>query len=166
MKLLAFAFLLALNAASHAIGEGGDTPWPAGARLEVQLKLSATPDKDGKLKIAGELIVTNPTDAAVTIQKATNRGVLAFFVSDELGNPVASQGTGKVDPAFDTLNLAPRSTHTHRFEGLAYVTGSSERGYTLIPGKTYRVIAVYRPAGRLGPGFTSQEVVLVMPLCG
>ena len=147
----------------HAIGAAGDTEWPEGETLEVQLKISATLDKDGHPKVAGDLIVTNPTNAPLTIQKATNRLVLAFLIFDALGNPVAPKGVAKTDPAFDTMSLAPRTTYTHHFDELNFVTGSIEQSYSLTRGQLYRVIAVYRAAGPRGPGFTSHESKLQIP---
>ena len=163
MKLALIALLSWIPTFAHAIGAAGDTEWPEGAKLEVQLKLTATPGKDGHAKVTGELLITNPTGDALTIQKPTNRLVLAFLVFDELGNPLAPTLVGKTDPSFDTLSLAPHATFTHHFDGLNFVTGSVEQTYELNAGKSYRIIAVYRAAGPRGPGFTSSETTLKIP---
>ena len=163
MKLTLLATLLLLPIATFAIGEAGDTEWPGGAKLEIQLKLAATPGKDGHAKVTGELLITNPAGDALTIQKPTNRLVLAFLVFDELGNPLAPALVGKTDPSFDTLSLAPHATFTHHFGGLNFVTGSVEQTYELNAGQSYRIIAVYRAAGPHGPGFTSSETTLKIP---
>ena len=163
MKLALIALLSWIPTFAHAIGAAGDTEWPEGAKLEVQLKLTATPGKDGHAKVTGELLITNPTGDALTIQKPTNRLVLAFLVFDELGNPFAPTPVGKTDPSFDTLSLAPHATFTHHFEGLNFITGSVEQTYELNAGKSYRIIAVYRAAGPHGPGFTSSETTLKIP---
>jgi hypothetical protein len=145
---------------AHSIGAAGDADWPKGATVEVQLKLSAAVDTNGLLKVSGDLVIRNPGDTALTIQSPHNRLVLAFLVFDPLGNPVAPKGLAKVDPAFCTHSLPPRSTHTHHFETLDFLTGSALFGNELSPGKSYRILAVYRPAGPHGPGFLTQEVSL------
>lgn len=159
--LLAFAALSPI--AVHAIGAAGDTEWPAGATLDIRLKLTATLDNEGHPKVAGDLVITNPGGAALTIQEPTNRLVLAFLVFDELGNPLAPKLVGKSDPAFTTHSLAPHATFTHHFEGLDFVTGSVHQSYELSRGKRYRIIAVYRAAGPRGPGFTSRETEVQIP---
>jgi hypothetical protein len=70
---------------------------------------------------------------------------------------------GKADPAFETMSLAPGATHTASLANLDFVTGSAWAGYDLKRGGSYRVIAVYRPAGKDGPGFCSDEVRLKIP---
>jgi len=131
--------------------------------VNLGLTLGATLDGEGRPVVRGELAVSNPSDTALTIQDATNRLVLAFLVFDALGNPVAPQGTAKVDSAFATRTLGARGTYTHPLGTLDFVTGSIQQSYTFKRGQTYRVIAVYRPAGPNGPGFTSQEVKLHIP---
>ena len=163
LKSALLAFLALSPIAVHAIGAAGDTEWPAGTTLDIRLKLTATLDKDGHPKVAGDLIVTNPSGAALAIQEPTNRLVLAFLVFDELGNPVAPALVGKSDPAFTTHSLAPHATFTHHFENLDFVTGSVHQSYELSRGKSYRIIAVYRAAGPRGPGFTSRETEVKIP---
>ena len=149
-----------LAAVGHSIGGAGDTAWPKGAALEVQLGLVATVGTNGQLKVSGDLLIRNPSDVALTIQTPQNRLVLAFLVFDPLGNPVAPKGIAKVDPAFQTRTLSARSTYTHHFESLDFITGSALFGYELNAGMRYKVLAVYRPAGLGGPGFTSQEAAV------
>ena len=145
---------------AHSIGATGDTDWPKGATVEVQLKLSAAVDTNGHLKVSGDLVIRNPGDTALTIQSPHNRLVLAFLAFDPLGNPVAPKGHGKIDPLLRTLSLSAHSTFTHQFESLDFITGSALLGYELSPGKSYKILAVYRPAGPQGPGFSTQEVRL------
>lgn len=140
-----------------------DMQWPSEGDLEVRLKLSATVGAGGQVKFSGALQVKNLAHKAVTIHDPGNRLALTFFVSDALGNAVAPAARGKADPAPRTHSLAPRAVHTHALENLDFVTGSAWRSYDLTPGKTYRVIAVYRPHGLDGPGFASQEAKLVVP---
>jgi hypothetical protein len=157
------AWIVSLPVSVHAIGAAGDTEWPAGASLETQLSLTASIGVNGQPKIEGTLTVTNPGDAPVPVQLPTNRLVLAFLVFDPLGNPVAPTFRGKSDPAFDTRLLDPKAKFTHAFVGLDFVTGSALCGYDLKRGQRYRVIAVYRPAGPKGPGFTTQETSVQVP---
>jgi hypothetical protein len=163
MKIILVVLASLLPLVAYSIGEAGDTAWQKGATVEVQLRLAATADTNGHLKVSGDLLIRNPSDTALTIQSPSNRLVLAFLVLDALGNPVAPTGLAKVDPAFHTHMMSARSTYTHHFESLDFITGSALFGYELNPGKRYRVLAVYRPAGPHGPGFTSQETALEIP---
>jgi len=160
MKIVFVVLAALLPAAAYSIGEAGDTDWPKGATIELQLGLSATVGTNGQVKVSGDLLIKNPNDTPLTIQNPSNRLVLAFLVFDPLGNPVAPVGRGKADPGFQTHTLSPRATYTHHIEGLDFVTGSAWLSYDLSLGKTYRVVAVYRPVGPHGPGFTSQETNL------
>jgi hypothetical protein len=163
MRFMLVVSACLLPAVAYSIGEAGDTAWPNGANVEVQLRLAAAAGTNGHFRVSGDLLIRNPGDVALTIQSPHNRLVLAFLVFDRLGNPVAPAGRGKADPDFQTHTLPPRATYTHRVEGLDFVTGSAWFDYDLSPGKTYRVVAVYRPAGPRGPGFTSQETTLEIP---
>ena len=160
MKFAIFSLALLLPVTAGAIGAARDTEWPAGAVLEVGLALNATTAADGTVKITGDLTISNRGDRVLQIQEPTNRLVLAFLLFDSLGNPVAPQMLGKVDPAFRVVDLAPQAEYVHHFDGLNFVTGSAWLGYKIAPGAAYRVIAVYRPAGPNGPGFASREVSL------
>jgi hypothetical protein len=157
MKFILVAFVSLLPAVAYSIGEAGDTEWPKGATVEVQLKLSGGVETNGYLKLSGDLLIKNQTDTSLTIQDPRNRLALAFVVFDPLGKPAAPVFQGKADPGFQTHTLAPRATYTHHFEGLDFVTGSAWLSYELSPGKAYKLTAVYRPAGPHGPRFTSME---------
>ena len=163
MKLMPPVLACLLPEVAYPTGEAGDIPWPNGATVEVQLSLAITPATNGHFKISGNLTIRNPSDTALTIQSPRNRMVLAFLVFDPLGNAVAPKGLAKVDPAFRTHILSARSTYTYHFESLEFITGSGLFGYELNRDNRYKVMAVYRPAGPRGPGFTSQEVVLEIP---
>jgi len=163
MKFILVALASLLPAVAYSIGEGGDTKWPKGTRIEVELRLSAAVGTNGQVKVSGDLFIKNRSAVPLTIQSPHNRLVLAFLVFDPLGNPVAPKGLAKVDPAFLTHSLSGRSTYTHHFESLDFITGSALFGYELSPGKSYKILAVYRPAGPHGPGFTSQETNLEIP---
>jgi hypothetical protein len=162
MKFMLIVLAALFPTVAHSIGAAGDTDWPKGATVEVQLKLSAAVDTNGHLKIAGDLVIRNSGDAVLTIQSPHNRLVLAFLVFDPLGNPVAPKGRGKIDPLSRTHSLSAHSTYTHHFESLDFVTGSALLGYELNPGRSYKILAVYRPAGPTGPGFSTQELSLAI----
>lgn len=137
--------------------------WPEGARLKPELKLTAKLDAAGVPVVVGELKVTNPREELLTLQAVSNRSALAFMVFDSLGNPLAPTMRGKADPAYQTLNLAPQAAHVEPLPNLDFITGSAWAGYDLKRGGNYRVIAIYRPAGKDGPGFCSDEVILKIP---
>ena len=159
MKLNLIVVTALFPIVAHAIGHAVDTEWPKGATVEVELKVASTVDTNGQVKLSGDLVIRNPCNTALTIQSPQNRLVLAFVVFDSLGNLVAPNGLAKVDPGFGTHNLLAHSTYTYHFESLDFITGSALFGYELSPGKSYKVLAVYRPAGPHGPGFSTQEVM-------
>ena len=163
LKILFFAWVSLLPMLGYPFGGAADTEWPRWATVEVQLNLSATLGPGGQVKVSGDLLIKNPSDAALIIQSPRNRLALAFLAFDPLGNPVVPIVCGKADPGFDTRTLSPRATYTQHFESLDFVTGGALLSYDLRPGKKYRVVAVYRPAGANGPGFTSQETKLEIP---
>jgi hypothetical protein len=137
--------------------------WPEGARLKPELKLTAILDAAGKVAVSGELRIANPREEILNLQAVSNRSALAFLVFDSQGNPFAPVMRGKADPAYAALNLAPQAAHLAPLANLDFVTGSAWAGYDLKRGGSYRVIAVYRPAGKDGPGFSSDEVRLKIP---
>src|SRR6185436_10582075 len=96
LKLLFFVLAALLPAVAYPIGEASNIEWPKGANVEVQLSLSATVGTNGQVKVSGHLLIKNPGTAPLTIQNPHNRLVLAFLVSDPLGNPVAPKGLAKV----------------------------------------------------------------------
>jgi hypothetical protein len=163
MKFVFVVLAALFPAVAYSIGEAGDTDWPKGASVEVQLRLSATVGTNGQVKVSGDLLIKNPSDTNLTIQNPRNRLVLGFLVFDPLGNPVAPKGLAKVDPAFRRQSLSGRSIYTHHVESLDFITGSGLFGYELSRGNRYKVLAVYRPPGPRGPGFTSQEITLEIP---
>ena len=79
---------------------------------------------------------------------------------DSLGNVVSPRGTAKVSPAHRTEAIKAGGTYVYEFDRMWFTTGTARFGYTLNRTQDYKVIAVYRPAGPDGPGFTSNEVLL------
>ncbi|MFV2056606.1 MAG: hypothetical protein ACC707_09070, partial [Thiohalomonadales bacterium] len=103
-------------------------------------------------------IVSNPSHHTLRVQHPENRLVLTFIVTDALGNIVAPKGVGKVDPEMRMVDIDARSDYEYQFEDLRFLTNSAQFTYQLKNGGVYKVIALFRPAGSEGPGFTSNEV--------
>jgi hypothetical protein len=162
IRFILVVLTLLLPTVAYPTGEAGDTEWLEGATIEVRLELSAA-DTNSDSKVSGDLLIRNAGDMALTIQSPHNRLVLAFLVFDALGNLVIPKGLAKVDQALRTQVLSARSTYTHHFESLDFITGSGLFGYELSRGKIYKVLAVYQPVGPHGPGFTSQEITHEIP---
>jgi hypothetical protein len=151
--LLLCCFLLGIGAAR-------ETSFPTGARLEVHLELDRHFDKGDEARVSGLLKISNSSGEDLLVQHPQNRLVLAFLVTDSLGNVVAPRGIAKVDPFARTQVLKGGEAYSYQFDHLWFVTGSARFGYQLDREQSYKVIAVYRPAGPTGPGFTSSEVRL------
>lgn len=129
---------------------------------------------DFKLVMAMEscevvVTITNRWHEALTLEHPGNRYALAFLVMNELGNAVAPTGFAKVSMVrHEDVLLKPGETfeRTARWSGDKYlfqfVTGSALFGYELEFGKTYRVVAVYRPDGKDGEGVCSKEKVITI----
>jgi hypothetical protein len=113
MKFMLIVLAALFPTVAHSIGAADDTDWPQGATVEVHLKLSAVADTNGYLKVSGDLVITNPSDTALTIQHPENRLVLAFVVFDPLGNLLAPKGLAKVDPSFHTHSLSAHTVYTY-----------------------------------------------------
>ena len=111
MKCILVVIACLLPAAAFSVGAAGDTRWPKGATVDVQLRLAATAGTNGYLKVSGDLLIRNPGSTALTIQSPRNRQALAFLVLDTLGNPVAPKGVAKVDPAFYTHSVPAFGVH-------------------------------------------------------
>ena len=152
-----------LSVALCANGEAADIKLPEDAILEVIFSLSVTTDTNAQTKVSGEVLIKNAGVGSLTIQDPFNRLALAFLVFDPLGNPVAPVVSGKADPGFATHCLPSGTTYRHHFDTLFFVTGSALLSYDLKPGKTYRVLAVYRPSGLNGFGYTSREACVSVP---
>jgi hypothetical protein len=161
LLILALAVLIPMVVSLNAAEESKQLNNPP---IELTLNLSATADTNNQVKVSGDLLIKNTSTTPLSIQSPQNRRVLAFLVFDPLGNPLAPVGLGKSDPGNETHPLPAGGIYKHHFKGLDFVTGSALLTYDLSPGKTYRVIAVYRPAGPNGPGYTSQETNLAIPI--
>lgn len=145
------ALLVATSCVLYGVGAAIDTTFPEDAKLSLTLTVKS----DG----TGALEIRNDSKLNLTIQALSNRLVLAFLLMDEHGNVVGPMGKAKIDPRAATFILSPSATHTHTFKNLDFLTGTGLFGYALEKGKRYRVVAVYRPAGPKGPGFSSNECV-------
>jgi len=115
-----------------------------------------------------EVKITNRSDTAITVEHPGNRYALAFLVMNELGNVVEPVGLAKVNRAkHEAIVLKPGETFTHTVVSsvrprclFQFLSGSALFGYELEFGKTYRVVAVYRPEGKDGEGVCSAEKVI------
>ena len=141
------------------------------------LAASATGDKSGfdGLSVDFELVeddegravvvsITNTTDEDVSVEHPGNRYALAFLVMNDKGNVVEPRGLAKVDAAERELILKAGETFRHRVRQsvddeytFQFLSGTALFGYKLDAGKTYRVVAIYRPLGPDGEGICSRE---------
>ena len=112
--------------------------------------------------------ITNRSNKEMTVEHPGNRYALAFLVMNELGNVVAPTGIAKVSRArHEDVVLKPGQTFEHTVAPAVrqrclfqFLTGSALFGYELEFGKTYRIVAVYRPEGKDGEGVCSKEQVI------
>ncbi len=149
--------LLLFPSVIFGIGGSAETSFPSDGKLGIELILKHTPSNKDNYNISGVLIIHNLTDKVVSVQSPDNRQVIAFLVTDSLGNVVSPQGNAKVDPWFQMVTIKPRDSYSHKLNHLWFLTGSARFGYEFKSGETYRIVAVFRPKG---PGFTSNEVVV------
>lgn len=155
--------LLALAAGQALAGNGGPPAAPAEAeRLEVGLAVRAAGKDGGAEGLTATVTVKNSGGAPITVEHPGNRSAVVFFVTDALGNIVPPEGIGKADPGAESVRLAPAAGVSQAFPALRFITGSAHFGYRLRSGETYRVVALYRPHGRSGPGFCSRETPITV----
>ncbi|HEV8608101.1 MAG TPA: hypothetical protein VGQ99_22385 [Tepidisphaeraceae bacterium] len=102
------------------------------------------------------LHIWNTWKTELHLQHPSNRRALSFFITDDLGNAVAPVGRAKVDPAFRELTIAVGEQYIYELPDFEFLTGSALFGFDLQPGRTYSVIAVYRP-DKDAPGISSPE---------
>jgi hypothetical protein len=119
-------------------------------------------EKDGAFSVVVK--ITNHSDEDMSVEHPGNRYALMFLVMNELGNVVAPDGLAKVNQAERELVLKAGETLEHTVRQsvddeytFQFLSGSALFGYKLEPGKTYRVVAIYRPLGRDGEGLCSRE---------
>ena len=143
--------LLSISSLVYGIGAAIDTDFPKDARIDLSLKIEG----DG----SGTLEIHNISKKELELQTLSNRLVLAFLVMDQYGNIIKPVGKAKVDPVGLTYILEAGNIHIHEFKNRDFLTGTALFGYDFEKGRKYRVVAVYRPAGPNGPGFSSNEYV-------
>ena len=109
---------------------------------------------------AATLLLRNTGRSAVTVTHPANPMAAALLVTDDRGNPVPRASRGKAE-AVDRgdVTLQPGEAVTHTFEHLEFTTGTGLFAYEPEAGQAYRLIGVYRPDGKDGPGVCSQEVL-------
>ncbi|PHR96630.1 MAG: hypothetical protein COA78_28585 [Blastopirellula sp.] len=154
--LLTGLLLLTLATSANAVGGHPTIDLPDDVDIHVELHLKPTGTHT--------LIITNQSGSMFkAADPFQSRGVLSFAVADHYGNVVKPTGIAKADPANRTINLPVQKSSVFKFQSLRYLTGTALFEYQLTPGETYRVIAIYRPAGLKGPGFSSKEVMITFP---
>jgi hypothetical protein len=60
MKFILVAFAGLLPTAAYPVGAAGETLWPNGGSVEVQLSLSAAVGTNGEVKASGDSRITQP----------------------------------------------------------------------------------------------------------
>lgn len=130
---------------------------PVRPRLTLDVMIN-TDQQSGQLgSMAGTIIIKNTGDEAVTVEHPHNRMAAAFILFNSLGNVVPPEGIAKVNQAIQQITIQPHSEYKHGFDRFEFLSGSALAGYTLEPGETYRIIAVYRPRGDNEAGIASPE---------
>jgi len=108
--------------------------------------------------------ITNRSHKDISIEHPGNRSALAFLVMNEHGNVIEPIGFAKVNRVkYEDISLKPGEIFRHTVRGAGgrrlfqFLTGTALFGYELEFGKTYRIVAVYRPEGPDGDGICSKE---------
>ncbi|MGY8769662.1 MAG: hypothetical protein ACKVH8_14690 [Pirellulales bacterium] len=153
--LLTGLLFLRLVTSANAVGGHPTIDLPDDVDIDVELHLKPTGSHT--------IILTNQSGSLFkAADPFQSRGVLSFAVADHYGNVVKPTGIAKADPANSTINLPVQKSSVFKFQSLQYLTGTALFEFQLTSGKTYRVIAIYRPAGLKGPGFCSDEAMITM----
>jgi len=135
-----------------AVGTAPKEKLPENVNITVQLSVNRNQ--------SANLTITNVSSKFLQAASPFARNAVAFLVSDEYGNIVMPEGVAKVDPPSMTINLPVKKSSSFKFNNLKFVTGTAMYDYRFKSGKTYRVVAIYRPAGLNGPGFSSNESIV------
>jgi hypothetical protein len=141
-----------MPARAHAEGMSPSRP------LVVDLAIEPA----GSEAFIGALVIRNTGAERVTVEHPANRMAHGFLVTNGMGNVLAPTPLTKVEPAFRTIAIEPGGEFRYEFRQLSFVTESGMFGYLLGPG-TYRVVAVYRPAGGASEGIVAPERLVTVP---
>ena len=130
---------------------------PRAPAVAVGLAVKPAEKIAGRPGLAVRLTLRNLGKSDAALQHPGNRSAVTYFVTDALGNVVTPVFRGKADPPSRMVALEPGAAYTHTPDDLDFVTGSAWCGYDLKAGESYRVVAIYRPSGPRGPGYSSEE---------
>ena len=159
--ILTGLFLVVPMAFGHAVGQPLiASPNNQVALSELQIDLSVKIGTGGV--VSPTIRITNMSYKPVTVAAPDARWSIAFIVLDSLGNVVPPTGRAKVDPKTRSVNIGPHESIERHWEKLEFISGSALFGYDLIPGKTYRILAIYRPNGPQAEGVCSREIVVTV----
>jgi hypothetical protein len=117
------------------------------------------------------LKLTSKWEKEMTLTHPANMGAMAFLLMDERGNVIAPVQLNKdADIGYEdhpNIKLKPGATlefvvskSSNRKELLSFLSDSGHFAYTLEFGRTYRIVAVYRPARIYSEGVCSPEKVI------
>jgi len=151
---LALVMLYTVIVSDYAIAVGFAPKVDLPDNVNINVQLSVHPNQ------SANLIITNESSKFFKAASPFARNAVAFLVSDEYGNIVKPEGVAKADPPSMTINLPVKKSSSFIFNNLNFVTGTAMFGYRFKLGKKYRVVAIYRPAGLDGPGFSSTESIV------
>ena len=135
-----------------AVGMAPEVDLPENANITVQLSVYRNQ--------SANLTITNASSKFFQAASPFARNAVTFLVSDISGNIVMPEAVAKADPPSMAINLPVQKSSSFIFNNLNFVTGTGMFGYRFKSGKTYRVVAIYRPAGLHGPGFSSNESIV------
>jgi hypothetical protein len=160
----------------------GLLPFSVVSLAETETGKVATPllrPHDPKVSVNFELVrkeercevvvkITNRSQKEISVQHPGNRFALAFLVMNEHGNIIPPVGFAKVSAVrYEDIVLKPGQTFEHAARGsggdkylFQFLTNTALFGYELEFGKTYRVVAIYRPDGEHGEGICSKEKII------
>ncbi|MHC4389168.1 MAG: hypothetical protein ACYSX1_11230, partial [Planctomycetota bacterium] len=110
--------------------------------------------------ISPTLIIKNAGPWEATAQHPSNRGATAFVVFDSDFHHIAAKRVAKVQAGTQTVKVKPGGIYAQRFHNLSFVDGAGLCVFDLERGKTYRVLAIYRPDGKWGPGIATTEKLI------
>jgi phosphatidylserine/phosphatidylglycerophosphate/cardiolipin synthase-like enzyme len=142
-----------------AIGETLASEVSENIKLEVKLVLKTVTASGEPKGTDAIVLIKNLEKDQVKIQNPKNRFAITFYVINALGNSVAPDFIGKIDPPFSEISLKSDEQTQVEFPGVKFATGTAFVNFKFKAGESYRVVAVYRPGGLKGPGIASREVI-------
>lgn len=137
---------------------------PPEEAFSVRLELQPVTGPLRPRTINARVTVRNNGPRPVTVENAGNRMVTSFLVQDRWLDILKPTCNDKIDyEPGAPKTLGPGETLTYTAPGLQFITGTGLCEYSFRVNQPYHVVAVYRPHGDKGPGFTSQQEEVVIP---